>query len=97
VTRMGTGSCCSRAEVAVNADWAALERVLAGLLLRPRSAGFESARRPFIARFDELVPMAIARCARPEDVAAVIGFAPGDTAVRGRATACTARHHPCRG
>jgi FAD/FMN-containing dehydrogenase len=53
----------------------ALERSLAGELLLPGSERYERARKPFIARFDEIEPAAVARCAAPEDVAEVVRFA----------------------
>ena len=56
-------------------DWAALERSFAGELLLAGSRAFESARRPFIARFDEIKPLAVARCATPADVAEALAFA----------------------
>src|SRR5215218_3878550 len=56
-------------------DWDALQQGLAGDVVLPGSDEYEWARRPFIARFDEIGPQAIARCSAPEDVAEVIAFA----------------------
>jgi FAD/FMN-containing dehydrogenase len=56
-------------------DWAGLRERLSGDLVLPRSDGYESARKPFIARFDSIEPQAIARCSTAEDVVAVITFA----------------------
>jgi FAD/FMN-containing dehydrogenase len=61
--------------VPASQDWAGLERLLAGELLRPGSEAFERARRPFIARFDEIAPRAVVRCAAPADVAEALAFA----------------------
>ena len=57
------------------ADARELDRRLDGEVLTPASAEFESARRPFVARYDDLVPEVITRCASAEDIAAAIDFA----------------------
>jgi FAD/FMN-containing dehydrogenase len=44
-------------------------------VLLPGSEAYEWARKPFIARFDEIAPPAGVFCASPEDVAEVIAFA----------------------
>jgi FAD/FMN-containing dehydrogenase len=46
-----------------------------GKLLLPGSADYEWARRPFIARFDEIAPQAVARCAAAENIAEALAFA----------------------
>jgi len=56
-------------------DWKGLQRRLSGAVLLPGTAAYEWARKPFIARFDEIRPQAVARCATTDDVAEVIGFA----------------------
>jgi len=56
-------------------DWDGLQGGLAGDVVLPESEEYEWARKPFIARFDELQPRAIVRCLSPEDVAEVIAFA----------------------
>jgi FAD/FMN-containing dehydrogenase len=69
------GARSRRAVVRSRLDWEALRKGLAGGVLLPGSEEYEWARRPFIARFDELEPQAIVRCAVPADVAAAIEFA----------------------
>jgi len=56
-------------------DWMALEAAISGRVVMPGTGDYESARKPFIARFDDLEPQAVVRCATPEDVAEVIRFA----------------------
>ncbi len=56
-------------------DWDALRRRVAGDVLLPGSDAYEWARKPFIARFDEIVPQAVVRCTASEDVAQVAAFA----------------------
>jgi FAD/FMN-containing dehydrogenase len=56
-------------------DWDALRRRVAGDVLLPGSDAYEWARKPFIARFDEIVPQAVVRCTASEDVAQVLAFA----------------------
>ncbi|WP_306745427.1 FAD-binding oxidoreductase [Saccharothrix yanglingensis] len=48
--------------------WARLRARLAGGLLLPGDAGYDTARLPFNSLFDHHRPAAIARCARPDDV-----------------------------
>ncbi|TNY38450.1 FAD-binding oxidoreductase [Thermomonospora catenispora] len=57
------------------ADWRALERGLAGRLIRPGDEAYEEARRLYIPRFDRIRPAGIAYCAGPEDVRECIAFA----------------------
>ena len=47
------------------ADWTGLRRAIAGDVLVPGAAGYEAVRRPPIARFHDVRPQAIVRCARP--------------------------------
>ncbi len=56
-------------------DWDALQRGISGQLLRPGDDAYQQTRTPFIAWFDDPEPQAVVRCAAPEDVAEVIGFA----------------------
>ena len=56
-------------------DWDALHRGISGEVVVPGSQTYESARKSFIARFDEIEPRAVVRCANPEDVAEVVAFA----------------------
>jgi FAD/FMN-containing dehydrogenase len=56
-------------------DWDALQRGISGQLVRPGDDAYQRARTPFIAWFDDPEPQALVRCAAPEDVAEVIGFA----------------------
>jgi FAD/FMN-containing dehydrogenase len=57
------------------ADWKVLQRRLSGELVLPRAEQYEWARKPFIARFDEIRPQALAYCANVHDVGEVISFA----------------------
>jgi FAD/FMN-containing dehydrogenase len=56
-------------------DWDALQAAIAGEVVLPGSPGFELARTPAVARFDQVRPRAVVRCASPEDVAATIALA----------------------
>jgi FAD/FMN-containing dehydrogenase len=56
-------------------DWAALQGAIAGEVVLPGSPGYEEARRPAIARFHDVRPRAVVRCATPEDVAETIALA----------------------
>ncbi|WP_431052055.1 FAD-binding oxidoreductase [Roseateles sp. L2-2] len=55
--------------------YAALARQMKGQLLVSGHADFDAFRRPANARFDAVVPQALARCAGPEDVSAALNFA----------------------
>ncbi len=57
------------------ADWEALGRRISGRVLLPGADGYERARTPFVAGFDDVTPRAVVRCAAVEDVAEVLGFA----------------------
>ena len=56
--------------------WASreLHRAIDGQVLVAGSPDYEVPRKPFIARFDDLAPEVIVRCASPDDVAATISF-----------------------
>jgi FAD/FMN-containing dehydrogenase len=56
-------------------DWGALSRQLQGELLLPAQAEFERVRRVANARYDGVLPQAIARCTSAADVAAALAFA----------------------
>ncbi|HEY3187839.1 MAG TPA: FAD-binding protein, partial [Solirubrobacteraceae bacterium] len=56
-------------------DWSALQRAIAGDVIPAGSPGYDAARRPAIARFDDVRPRAVVRCATPSDVAATIALA----------------------
>ncbi len=56
-------------------DWSALREELAGDLLLPGTDEYESARKPFIARFDEIEPAAVVRCATADDATSAMVFA----------------------
>lgn len=49
-------------------DWAALRDRMAGRLVLPADAGYDTARQLWDPRFDDLRPQAIAYCASPSDV-----------------------------
>jgi FAD/FMN-containing dehydrogenase len=51
----------------------ALQQTIAGEVLTPESPGYEDARKPAIARFHDVRPEAVVRCAAPEDVIAAAG------------------------
>ena len=60
---------------AAGQELAAWGRRLAGDVLVPGSAGYESKRKPVHPRFDHIRPQAIALCAGSSDVAEVLAFA----------------------
>jgi FAD/FMN-containing dehydrogenase len=55
-------------------DWGALQSVIAGDVVLPGSLTYESARKPAIARFHDVLPQAVVRCATPADVSETISF-----------------------
>ncbi|GAA0850073.1 FAD-binding oxidoreductase [Streptosporangium amethystogenes subsp. fukuiense] len=57
------------------ADWRALADGLAGKVIRPGDASYDSARRLFNPTFDAVRPAGVAYCANPSDVAECVGFA----------------------
>ena len=52
-----------------------LQRAIDGRVLVAGTPDYEAARKPFIARFDDLAPEVVVRCTSPDDVAATISFA----------------------
>ena len=80
-------------------DWRGLQQGISGDVVLPGSEAYEWMRKPFIARFDEIEPEAVVRCAAPEDVAEVLAFARRygiDTATRSGGH-CLAGHSSTRG
>jgi FAD/FMN-containing dehydrogenase len=66
-------------------DWRGLQRAIDGDVVLPGSPDYESVRKPVMARFEHLRPVAVARCATPADVAATLAVARGlrlPTAIR---------------
>jgi FAD/FMN-containing dehydrogenase len=56
-------------------DWEALAGAIAGELVLPGSPRYETVRKPDIARFHDVRPQAVVRCATPADVAETVRFA----------------------
>lgn len=56
-------------------DWAALDHSIDGSVVVADSPGYHEIRLPFIARFDEIAPMAVVRCRSAEDIAETVRFA----------------------
>jgi FAD/FMN-containing dehydrogenase len=56
-------------------DWNALQGGVSGEVVLPSSPHYETARKPAIARFDDVLPQAVVLCGTPEDVSEVISFA----------------------
>ena len=56
-------------------DWQSLRGALEGEVVLPGSPGYESARKPDIARFHDAEPRAVVLCETPEDVSETISFA----------------------
>jgi FAD/FMN-containing dehydrogenase len=80
-------------------DWSGLQQGISGDVVLRGSEAYEWVRKPFIARFDEIAPEAVVRCAAPEDVAEVLAFARrygADTATRSGGH-CLAGHSSTRG
>jgi FAD/FMN-containing dehydrogenase len=59
----------------VSLDTGTLAAAIAGDVLVPGGAGYEEARRPAIARFDDIAPRALVRCTSAGDVAAALTLA----------------------
>ena len=55
--------------------WRALDAAVAGDVVRPGAAAYDTLRRPAIPGFDDVRPAAIVRCAGAQDVAAALAFA----------------------
>jgi FAD/FMN-containing dehydrogenase len=56
-------------------DWSMLQAAISGEIILPGSPGYETARKPAIARFHDVRPRAVVRCATPADVSETISFA----------------------
>ncbi len=56
-------------------DWDALQGVISGDVILPGSPDYDSARKPAIARFHDVLPQAVVLCRTPEDVSETISFA----------------------
>jgi FAD/FMN-containing dehydrogenase len=68
------------------ADLAGLHDAIEGDVLVPGSPGYDAAARPAMARFADVLPEAVVRCATPEDVVETIALARRsglDLAIRG--------------
>jgi FAD/FMN-containing dehydrogenase len=66
-------------------DWGALQRAIDGYVVLPGSADYESVRKPVMARFEHLRPVAVVQCATPADIAATLAAVRGlrlPTAIR---------------
>jgi FAD/FMN-containing dehydrogenase len=59
----------------MTADWGALQRAIDGDVVLPGTPGYESVRKPVMARFEHLRPAAVVRCVTPADVAATLAVA----------------------
>jgi FAD/FMN-containing dehydrogenase len=55
-------------------EWAILQRAIDGEVALPGSPSYESAQKPFNARFHAVRPKAIVLCATPQDVSETISF-----------------------
>lgn len=56
-------------------NWSGLQGSFQGSIALPGSDEYERVRKPFIARFDDMKPAAVALCATDEDATAALGFA----------------------
>jgi FAD/FMN-containing dehydrogenase len=61
--------------MAMTTDWGALQRAIEGDVVLPGSADYGSVRKPVMARFELVRPLAVVRCATPADVAATLAVA----------------------
>jgi FAD/FMN-containing dehydrogenase len=61
----------------MTADWRALQGTIDGDVVLPGSPDYESVRKPVMARFEQVRPAAVVRCATPADVAATLAVAGG--------------------
>ena len=59
----------------MSAEWDALQRAIDGEVVLPGSPEYESVRKPVMARFEHLRPVAVVLCATPADVAAALAVA----------------------
>jgi hypothetical protein len=60
------------------ADWRALDGAIAGEVVLPGSPDYEAARKPSIARFHDLRPLAVVRCATRTASSASSSRCPGE-------------------
>jgi hypothetical protein len=58
-------------------DWEALQQAIAGEVILPGAPGYDAARRPALAGYDDIRPAAVVRCRSAEDVAEALVFARG--------------------
>ena len=56
-------------------DWNALQAAIAGDVVLPEADGYETLRKPALARFWDIRPQAIVRCRAPEDVIEALALA----------------------
>jgi FAD/FMN-containing dehydrogenase len=61
----------------VDPDWEALQRAIAGRVVLPGSADYESVRKPFLRQFDHLHPRAVVLCERADDVVEALSLVVG--------------------
>jgi FAD/FMN-containing dehydrogenase len=59
----------------IDRELAALRGTIAGDVVLPGSPGYDTARRPAIARFDRIRPRAVVRCATTQDVVETLAVA----------------------
>jgi FAD/FMN-containing dehydrogenase len=57
--------------------WNALQGAIAGEVILPGTPGYDAARRPALAGFDDIRPAVVVRCRSAEDVAETLTFARG--------------------
>jgi FAD/FMN-containing dehydrogenase len=55
-------------------DWATLQGAIAGEVVLPGTTAYDHVHPPFNARFHDVRPQAVVRCATPEDVSETITF-----------------------
>lgn len=55
-------------------DWTALQASIAGDVILPGSTAYDDLPRTFNARYHDVVPIAVVRCATPEDVRETLTF-----------------------
>src|SRR5262245_39751640 len=59
----------------MTASFAALQESIDGDVITPDDSRYEWARKPFMARFDDVLPRAVVRCRSSNDVAATVDLA----------------------
>src|ERR671911_2796276 len=70
----GVGMNRERDRVDPPPDWATLQGAIAGEVVLPGTTAYDHVHRPFNARFHDVRPQAVVRCATPEDVSETITF-----------------------